>query len=245
MTVPSRTATLASPARPTSVTIDDLLAAVELLGPEVVRDGVYLYVSHDAEVSSLTVHENERHMSATLDALVEKMGRAGIEPNPEGVSRALVKWLDRRPVSDATAAAKGIATIGWLPGETGARWRVVVPRRSGVCAEWVPTFRTRVEDVRITREHAFARARDLTVTCLPTGDVSVWAYLLNPRLSTAVLAQPDLVAQGQPLEHLYAVFSPERPVAIAHEAAALRLTEESNESHVALPLSTLNNIGWM
>jgi hypothetical protein len=245
MTANNRQPGFPMPVRRTELDPDLVVAAVKHLTGSLRYDDMEVEVDHADADPTITVCENERRMSTRLSKLCDRFGRAGVEPTEQAVSAAVSEWVDNRPVSDDVAAAKGIATIDWLHHAQGVRWRVVVPRRSGVSVEWVPTLRTPLSAVRDTRAAAADRARHLTVTPLPTGDVTVWVYLLNPRLSTAVLTQPELLADGQPIEQLYAVFSPGRPVAVATKVPAMRLTEESNEPHVALPLENLNDIGWM
>ena len=57
------------------------------------------------------------------------MTRAGVAPTAAGISAALTAWVAHRPVTDAAAAAAGIAVLDWADaGRTAVGWRVVVRR---------------------------------------------------------------------------------------------------------------------
>lgn len=193
----------------------------------------------------LIVTEHERSISITLHDLALRIARTGADPAAPGSLTAAVRdWVDTRPVSDADAATKGIATICWHRTAARLGWRVVVPRPSGACAEWIPTVHTGTETVHRLRGDALARAARLTVTPLRAGEVTVWAYLVNPVLSTAALAQPDLLAGNADHSDLVAVVTPGRPVAVGAREAIARLVEETTEPHQLLPLADLSTITW-
>lgn len=210
-----------------------------------IKDPALVIEIGDGPDPRISIVEGERVTAVTLSELTAMLGRFAVGSTPACVKDALNDWLDVRPVSDQTAEERGIVTIGWSRNRSRIRWRVVVPRPSGTFAEWIPTTKTTTVAIRRVQTKAFARSRQLTVTPLPTGEVTVWAYLLNPALSTAVLTAPESLAGNTPLDQLWAVFSPGRPVAVADKVAATRLTEESNEPHMMIALADLNNIGWV
>lgn len=245
MTSSTRPPVFPRPALRTDIDPARVLSAAKMLAHKLTGSDLTLHIEPGAHDPAIEVTDGERCTSIRLLALTEKFEAAGTDTDPDAVNRAFEEWFDTRPVSNQAAATKGIATLGWSHQHARIGWRVVVPRPTGLVADWVPTLRTNAAEIDSIRARAFDRARQLTVTPLPTGEVTVWAYLINPALSTAVLTQPEALADGHSLDDMYAVFTPGRPVAVAPEVAAHRLTEETTDPHQMLSLQELNTIGWM
>lgn len=190
----------------------------------------------------ICVAEHERRVETTLLDLTAALNNRGIPDADDAVIDGFAEWVDERPVCDEAAELYGVAAVGWADGEHRVRWRVLVPRRGGFCAEWVPTLRTGTDRVHRTRHNAIARAQALAVTPLRSGEVTVWAHFDNPALSSAVLAGPEKLTDAA--TDAYVVFTPGRPVAVAARIPALRLAEECSEPHLIKPVTDLSSIGW-
>jgi hypothetical protein len=192
----------------------------------------------------VSVVEYERETTTTLSDLVTEVEQTLSDSGASNVREAVCAWVGSRPVSDRCGTGKGIAVLRWSNNQTDLKWQVVVPRPSGQLGEWVPTVHTNAALIHEARNNARARSANLTLTRMLAGQVAVWTYPINPALSTSVLTQP-LVLNPHPDDNMYAVCAPDRPVAIAHESLATRLTDELNEPHLMVPLAALDNIGWM
>lgn len=249
MDVTNRQPSSILPVLRTDVDPDMVLDAVERLAAAPGDPALTLTVRtgpqpRDLADPTIEVCEHERRIATRLSALTARLSRRGVTPDPGPVTEAVRQWVDSRPVSDQVAASKGIATLGATHEPGVFAWQVTVPRPSGVNLGWVPTMRTPAGFVAQVRRDAQARAQRLTITPWLSGEVTVWLYLLNPALSTAVLTQPDVLAHGRRVEDLYVVFSPGCPVAVAPQAPAIRLAEESSEPHQVLALNHLDTLGW-
>ena len=231
--------------RSTDISPTDLLAAVHAFRPAHHDAGLSVTVDPGSANPTIRVTDQERMIETDLADLTRVLAGHGTEPTAEAIAAAFRDWVDTRPVCDAAAEQCGIVTVAWAHRESRPRWRVSVPRASGICAEWVPSVHTTPTTVHRIHSQALRRARDLIVSPLASGDVTVWVYRVNPVLSTATLTQPGTLRNGAAeTADLWVAFSPDRPVVVAARVAATRLAEESTEPHILMPLRDLDQIGW-
>lgn len=205
--------------------------------------GTVLDIIHDTPDPLITVTEDDRGAEIRLTALVDRLNRTGTPDTATGITHAVREWTDTRPVPDASAAERGIATLVRYGPE--ARWQVIIPRPSGALAAWVPGLSSTPASIRTIREAAFERAATLTITPAQSGRVTVWTYLPQPRLSPCVLAQPETLRAANQDWDATVVLTPGRPVAVADYESATRLVAEVNQPHLMFPLDHLNDLGWM
>lgn len=224
---------------------DDILAAVENFPHGHLPHTVRLDITDELSANPcVRITEGERVMGIDLNTLTQHLNRHADADTEQAIIAGILDWANTRPVCDHDAAHHGIATLGWRAGEESVRWRVVVARDHQRCHEWIPTTSTSREFTHAARDAAIQRARQLTVTPIRTGRVTVWTHLANPTLSSAVLADLSTLRAHTKDDHPYAVFAPGRPVVVAHADDAHRLAEETTDAHLLMPLSALTAIGW-
>lgn len=226
--------------RPRSTLDPTLVLAAVADAAAQVSPGVTLTVSDTLEVVAT---EGGRSIAAHLADLVDRFEARRVPNDPARLAAALLGWADERPVPDEVAYDKGVAVLGW-GGPLHPIWQVAVPRTSGMSAHWVPSLRTPHTHTAQVRDRALERSRSMTITPTRSGAVTVWTFIPNPHLSSAVLAQSTVLAAEQPIGTLCAVITPGRPVVIAEVSAAQRLAADVNEPHVIVTLDSLTNIGW-
>src|SRR3954447_4513619 len=126
--------------RPTRVGVAELREVADVLLPTLVTPRLRLgMVQRTGAGSVLVVEEDERQVRIGLHELADDMTRAGVLPTTAGIARALTSWVAHRPVTDAAAAAGGIAVLDWTGAhQTAVGWRVVV-RRGDVALPWAPS----------------------------------------------------------------------------------------------------------
>ncbi len=228
--------------------LGDLVDAARLL-VAVGRPGVRLALDEDdLRHPELVVEEDERSRRTDLADLAGRIVGSQVDLGPAGLAAALDRWVDERPVTDAEAARRGIAVLGWS-GAAGQdlAWQVAVQRRTGLMA-WTPHPFTAVLDVLAVQEAARARAADVVVRCTAEGPV----LLLDadePHLATAALSAPEQVltraaALGLRLSEGSVVITPGRPVAWAGRAVAERLAGETVEPCAVLRWREVLDLPW-
>lgn len=230
--------------RPSAVDLDpDAVFAALLSVSDRPDPGVAIDIIHDGADPLITVTEGDRSTQIRFTALIARLNRSGTRDTAAALALAISEWVDTRPVSDAAAAERGIATV--VRYGSSARWQVTVARPSGTLAAWVPGLTNPTAATRTIRGAALDRAAALTVTPLRSGRVTVWSYLPEPRLSASVLAQPDALHAATPGADATVVLTPGRPLAVADHEAASRLVAEVNQPHLMFPLNNLAALGWM
>ncbi len=113
--------------------LGDLVDAARLL-VAVGRPGLRLVLDEDdPRRPELVVEEEERSWRTDLADLAGRIVGSQLDLGPAGLAAALDRWLDERPVTDAEAARRGIAVLGWsgVAGEE-LTWQVAVRRRTGL-----------------------------------------------------------------------------------------------------------------
>ena len=205
--------------------------------------GTTLDIHHDDRDPLIVVTEDDRSTQIRFTALIDRLNRSGTPDTTEAITDAIQSWADTRPVSDTVAADRGIATV--IRYDNDARWQVVVPRPSGALAPWVPATTSTPTLTRTIRDAALGRAAALTITAIPTGRVTVWSYLPQPRLSPSVLARPEVLRASTSAWDATVVLTPGRPLAVADYESATRLVAEVNQPHLMFPLDHLNDLGWI
>ena len=228
--------------------LGDLVDAARLL-VAAGRPGLRLVLDEDdPRHPELVVEEEERSRRTDLGDLAGGIVGSQLDLGPAGLAAALDRWLDERPVTDAEAARRGIAVLGWAgPAGDELAWQVAVQRRTGLMA-WTPHPFTAVLDVLSVQEAARARAADVVVRCTAEGPV----LLLDadqPHLATAALSAPEQVlaraaALGLRLSDGSVVITPGRPVAWAGQAVARRLAGETVEPCAVLRWRELSALPW-
>jgi hypothetical protein len=223
--------------------LDDLVAAAARLCAAAPR-GLHLQLEDDVRRPALLVEEDERSWRVDLAELADDLPALG----PDGLNRALLDHLTRRPVTDAEAARRGVAVLAWAgPAGDDLAWQVAVARGDRLVG-WAPHPFTSALDVLSVRDAARARAADVVVRCSVEGPV----LLLDadaPLLATAALAAPQqIIARSAELGLLLAdgsvVVTPGRPVAWAPRGVAARLAGEGVEPCVVLPWRELADLPW-
>jgi hypothetical protein len=231
--------------------VADLREVADAVLPALATPRLLLGVVQRAGAGSvLVIEEDERQVRIGLHELADDMTRAGVVPTAAGIARALTSWVAHRPVTDAAAAAGGIAVLDW----TGARqsavgWRVVV-RRGEVALPWTPFSAAEQDDVHRTRSAASGRAHDVDLDLRVEGPVALWWHRDLPLLATSALVDPDrmlrrITAAGLEMPDMHVVVTPSRPVACAGPGIAARLAGESSEPSVTLPWQGLADVPWL
>jgi hypothetical protein len=235
------------PARVTAADVRDV--AVDLL-PTLSRPGLHLALVERAGAGSdVVVEEDERHLRVRLTDLADDMTAAGVRPAPDAVATALSAWVTGRPVTDAAAAATGLAVLDWTDGRcTAIGWRVVV-RRGDRALPWAPSSSVGAAQVQRTRSAALCRSSDVPLDLRVEGPVALWSHDAVPLLATAALVAPERMreraaGEGLAMDDMHVVVTPDRPVACAGPAVAARLAGETPEPCVILPAPGLAALRW-
>jgi hypothetical protein len=234
--------------RPERIAVADLRDAAEALLPALCGSDLEVRLVRAAGGgSALVVEEHERRLRMSLSELADDMTAAGVSSTTDGIAAALSSWVAHRPVSDAAAAASGIAVLDWSDARRSAvGWRVVV-RRGGVTLPWSPADGS---TVRRTRAAATARAHDVDLDLRVEGPVALWSHAGAPALATAALVDPEAMiartrSAGLVMPDMHVVITPHRPVACARPGIAARLAGETSESSVTLPWCRLAELPWL
>ena len=237
--------------RPTRIGVADLREVAGTLLPGLATPGLRLdLVQRSGSASVVIIEEDERRVRVHLDELADDMTRAGVAPTRAGISAALSSWVAHRPVTDAAAAASGIAVLDWRDrSEDAVGWRVVV-RRGELALPWAPSAGSGAAGVHRTRSAATGRAHDVPIGLRVEGPVALWAHAAVPVLATAALVAPErmldrIEAAGLYLPDMHVVVTPHRPVACAGPGIAARLAGETSEASVTLPWRSLADLPWI
>ncbi len=98
--------------RPARIGVADLREVASAVLPVLATPGLRLdMVQRSGAASVVVLEEDERHVRVHLDELADDMTRAGVAPTRAGITAALSSWVAHRPVTDAAAAASGIAVL--------------------------------------------------------------------------------------------------------------------------------------
>jgi hypothetical protein len=228
------------------VGVEELREAADTLLPELATAELRIAVLDRAVV---VLEERERRVRAHLADLAADMTDAGVRATPEGISAALSTWVAHRPVTDAAAAAAGVAVLDWTDAtETAVGWRVVV-RRGELLVPWTPSSSADAHGVHRIRAAATGRAHDVELDLRIEGPVGIWSHPTAPLLATAGLVAPErmierIAAAGLDLREMSVVVTPRRPVACAGAGVAARLAGETGEARVVLPWRRLADLPW-
>jgi hypothetical protein len=236
--------------RPSRVDVADLRDVAEEVLPALTHPGVRLGLdSRPGAGSAVVVEEDERAVRAPLRELADDMTRAGVPATPEGIAGALAAWVDARPVTDAAAAAAGIAVLDWADDDRrSVAWRVVVCRGERAVS-WTPSPAGR-SALPSTRAAAATRAGEVVLDLRVEGPVALWSHGVVPVLATAALRAPErmlerMAAGGLELGDVHAVVTPHRPLACTGGGVAARLAGETSEASVTLPWPRLADLPWV
>ena len=237
--------------RPTRIGVADLLEVADAVLPTLATPRLRLGVVQRTGAGSLVVvEEDERQVRIGLHELADDMTRAGVLPTPEGISRALTSWVAHRPVTDAAAAASGIAVLDWAdPGYTAVGWRVVV-RRGDLALPWDPSGTAGRDDVDRTRSAAAGHAEAVDLDLRVEGPVALWSHRELPVLATSALVDPErmlrrIMTAGLAMPDMHVVVTPHRPLACAGPGIAARLAGETTEASITLPWQELADLPWI
>jgi hypothetical protein len=237
--------------RSTRVEPADLREVADELLPCLATPGLRVrVVDRLAAGSVVVVEEDERRLQVRLTDLADDMTRAGVRPTSTGIAAALASWIAHRPVTDAAAAAAGIAVVDWADGrQLAVGWRVVV-RRGELALPWAPSTSTDAAAVHRIRSAATGRAHDVALQLRIEGPVAIWSHAETPLLAGAALVAPELLLQraaaaGLELDDMRVVVTPNRPVACAGPSVAARLAGETAERCVVLPWRRLADLPWL
>ncbi|MBM7807472.1 hypothetical protein JOD57_003309 [Geodermatophilus bullaregiensis] len=237
--------------RPEPVTAEQVRAAAAAVLPGLATGGLRAALLRDpVRGPVLVLAEDERRVRSTLVDLAEDMTHAGVAPTAAGVAAALTDWVGARPVSDAAAAASGLAVLDWTDAtRTAVGWQVVV-RRGERAVAWTPSDGVDAAVVARTRTTATARAADSGGVLRVEGPVALWSHPGAPVLASAALAAPGrLLARiadaGLRLQEPHVVVTPARPLACASAAVATRLAGETGEPCVRLPWARVPDLRWL
>jgi hypothetical protein len=237
--------------RPARITVPDLRAAAEVVLPDLATPELRIAVLDRRTGGAVVVlEEGERRVRTHLGDLAEDMTAAGVPATPDGICDALAAWVAHRPVTDASAAGRGVAVLDWTdPRHTAIGWTVVVQRgRLGL--PWRPSEAVSAEDLGRTRTAAANRAASIALDLRVEGPVALWSHRLVPVLATAALAAPDrlrarVAAAGLDVPDLHVVVTPHRPVACAGPGVAARLAGQITEDRVILSWRELTDLSWI
>ena len=237
--------------RPSRVGVADLLDVAGTVLPALTTGGLRLRLVRRPGAGSVVVlEEDERQLRVHLSELADDMSHAGVAPTREGIAAALASWVAHRPVTDAAAAAAGIAVVDWSDrSETALGWQVVV-RRGDRVLPWTPSDPTDVATMHRTRSSATGRAHDVPLDLRLEGPVALWSHPVVPVLAGAALVAPErmldrIMAAGLAMPDMHVVVTPRRPVACAGRAVAARLAAEITEAGVTLPWRWLADLPWI
>ncbi len=235
--------------RRTPVTVADVREAADAVLPDLATASLRVRLDDRAGAGPVVVlEEDERRLRVHLADLAEAMTRAGVAPTYDGICAALSSWVAHRPVTDAAAAASGVAVLDWTgPAQTAVGWHVVVVRDETAVA-WTPSRVASEQAVRRTRSAARARSGRVEVDLRVEGPVALWTHRI-PLLATASLLEPEAMlaraaAAGLRLPDMHVVVTPGRPLACADGAVAARLAGDTAEPCVTLPRRRLAELCW-
>jgi len=230
------------------VSVVDLREAADELLPDLATAELRIAVVDRAAGGPVVVlEERERSLRVHLADLAADMTDAGVRP--DGVLAALAAWVAARPVTDAAAAAGGIAVLDWADAHRSAvAWQVAV-RRGDALVPWTPSPTAGAPAVHRTRSAALGRAHDVELDLRIEGPVGLWSHAAAPLLATAGLVAPERMiartaAAGLDLDEMTVVVTPHRPVACAGPGVAARLAGETGEACVILPWRRLADLPW-
>lgn len=244
--VPVRS-TLLQRLRPERIGVADLLDVAGAVLPRLAGPNLRVeLVRRPSRGSVVVLEEDERSLRVELADLADDMTRAGVAPTADAMAAALGSWIAHRPVTDAAAAAEGIAVLDWAEGRRTAIGRRVVVRRGDVALPWDPV----AGDADAVRADAARRSADVELVLRVEGPVALWSHPVVPLLATTVLLAPAslpdrVAAAGLPVDDLHVVVTPHRPVACAGRGVAARLAGETTEAGVTLPWERLADLPWL
>lgn len=244
--VPVRS-TLLQRLRPERIGVADLLDVAGAVLPRLAGPNLRVeLVRRPSRGSVVVLEEDERSLRVELADLADDMTRAGVAPTADAMAAALGSWIAHRPVTDAAAAAEGIAVLDWADGRRTAVGRRVVVRRGDVALPWDPV----AGDADAVRADAARRSADVELVLRVEGPVALWSHPVVPLLATTVLLAPAslpdrVAAAGLPVDDLHVVVTPHRPVACAGRGVAARLAGETTEAGVTLPWERLADLPWL
>lgn len=237
--------------RPTRIGVPELLEVAGSVLPTLAGPTLRVeLVRRSAAGSVVVLEEDERSLRVELADLADDMTRAGVAPTRDAMAAALGSWVAHRPVTDAAAAAQGLAVLDWADASRAAvGWRVVV-RRGDVALPWAPAVGTAPDRVRRTRSAAWDRSAAVHLALRVEGPVALWSHPAVPVLATTVLVDAEgmlarVAAAGLPVDDLHVVVTPYRPVACAGGSVAARLAGETSEASVTLPWGRLPDLPWL
>jgi hypothetical protein len=237
--------------RPTRIGVADLREVADTVLPSLAAPGLRVNLVQRAGAgSSVVLEEDERRLRIPLIDLADDMTRAGVSPTAAGISAALASWVAHRPVTDAAAAAAGVAVLDWCDHRRAAvGWRVVV-RRDDLALPWAPSAAAGAPVLHRTRSAATGRAHEVSLDLRVEGPVALWSHPAVPVLATAALVAPErmlerIAAAGLPMTDMHVVVTPQRPVACAGPGIAARLAGETTEASVTLPWRSLCAVSWL
>jgi hypothetical protein len=230
--------------------VADLRQVADSVLPELTGAGLRVVVlDRPVSGSVVVLEEDERRLQVPLGELAEDMTEAGVPATPDGLAAALSAWVAHRPVTDAAAAAAGVAVLDWIdPVRTSVGWRIVV-RRGELALPWVPSATAGAPQRHRTRSAAIGRAHDVPLDLCVEGPVALWSHRAVPLLATAALVAPELMLQrmeagGLRMADMHVVVTPHRPVACAAPAVAARLAGVTSERCVTLPWRACVDLPW-
>ncbi|MFD2091952.1 hypothetical protein [Blastococcus deserti] len=237
--------------RPARIGVGDLREVADALLPCLATPGLRARVIERSGAGSvLVLEEEERCVRVALGDLADDMTHAGVRPTRVAISAALASFIAHRPVTDAAAAAAGIAVLDWADrARTAVGWRVVV-RRGELAVPWTASVPADAATVHRVRSAATGRSHDVPLDLRTEGPVALWSHRSVPALATAALVAPELMiariaAAGVAMTDMHVVVTPERPVACAGPSIAARLAGEISEASVTLPWTRLADLPWL
>lgn len=242
---------LLSRLRSERVEVEDLRDTAAAMFPCLTVPGLRVTLHERSHRGSVVVlEEDERVLRVPLAELADDMTRAGVRPTPTGISTALATWIASRPVSDAAAAAGGIAVVDWADGRRRAVGRRVVVRRGELALPWRPSAGCGADAVDAVRAAALDRAAELPLELRAEGPVALWSHPVQPVLATAALVAPErllrrVAAAGLRFDDMHVVVTPGAPVACAERGVAGRLAGETGEACVVAPWRALADLPWL
>lgn len=237
--------------RPQRIAAADLREVADALLPCLATPGLRVRVVERLGADSILVlEEDERRLAVGLAELADDMTRAGVRPGSTGIAAGLASWIAHRPVTDAAAAAGGIAVVDWADDRGVAVGRRVVVRRGELALPWAPSPSADAAAVHRIRSAALGRAHDVPLELYVEGPVAIWSHPTTSLLATAALVAPELMLAGAAdaglvLDDMRVVVTPHRPVACAGPAVAARLAGETAERCVILPWRRLADLPWL
>ncbi len=242
---------LLSRLRPERVEVEDLRDTAAALFPCLAGPGLRVELQERPHRGSVVVlEEDERVLRVPLAELADDMTRAGVRPTPTGISTALATWIAHRPVTDAAAAAGGVAVVDWADGRRRAVGRRVVVRRGELVLCWQPSPRCGTAELAAVRAGALERAAEVPLELRIEGPVALCSHPVEPVLGTAALMAPEqllrrVAAAGLVFTDMHLVVSPGSPVACAERGVAGRLAGETGEACVIAPWRALVDLPWL